>query len=207
MNENTSAEPSLAHPKKKNYLFLWVLIGIGVISVMILWWLFGRPNEGKITKLIPLETAPLTTVSETKNYSGKYFTFSYPASYTEKSFDEPTQAPILERAFWSRQDLRGGKLALIYQDIGNFSLSEYPGYRMRTLDPKTYQSEKIEKNGMAVTLFTKNESVFEVAAFFGKKGSAVSLVASSPVALTGLREDILEVLDSWSWVSLNQEKK
>lgn len=185
--------------------------GVAIVIFGVLgwffWWWFGHPATGIISKEVPPDPVELTTEGKTKTYSGKYFTFLYPASFNELSFSDSIKPSLIERAYWSTSDFQSEKLALVYQDIGNFSLSEYPGYRMRTLDPKTYQSEKIEKNGISATLFTKNESVFEVAAFLGKKGSAVSLVASSPVALTGLREDILVALDSWSWVSPNQEKK
>lgn len=205
-----SRVPLADQPEVKRKVFLWrFLVGLLILGVLgwIFWWWFGRPAKGLITKEISPEYVDLTIEGKEKTYSGKYFTFLYPASFSELSFPDPIKSPLIERAIWSTNDFQSKKLALIYQDIGNFSLSEYPGYRMRTLDPKTYQSEIIEKNGMTITLFTKNAQVFEVAAFLGKKGYAVSLVASSPVALKGLREDIFSVLDSWSWVSPHQEKK
>lgn len=186
---------------KKKRLWLWTSVVIGGgLSVWIVWWWFGQPAQGVFSHEAAPSEKMLTEINAKTEYTGKYFTFSYPKNFVQKPFADSVRPPLLEQAFWSKAGVESEKIALLYQDIGNFTIAEYPSYRMRTLDPNTYTLEQVEIHGLKLAIFTKKQPQFEVAAFFGGDGRVVSLALTSSLRLEGLREHLFEILESWVWV-------
>lgn len=188
-----SAAP-LSHWKQwsSGALALIVLVTIGIA---LFWW-FQSPSYGVISTAQEENTDSEARTKGKKEYSGKSVTFFYPAHFIEKPTDGETKFPQIERLMLSSEGLDGKKLTLLVQDNTGYKFEEFSSYRIRDLDKKTYTQETIKKNGLDITLFTKSTTVYEVGAFFQNGPLVASLVMSSPIGLTGLREELLQVLET-----------
>lgn len=190
------AEKGLKKNKKLIFCFITVVL---MVAILFLGWLFQKRSLGTISILPPPQKTEMSPPQEKKRYEGKYISFLYPASFASKSFDIPLKEPLLERLYLSKSDIEGQKIALVVQDNTGSRLEEFSSYRMRELDPTVYTKEKIQKNGLSITLFSKKTIVFEVGAYFIHDEKAASLVISSPIRFEGLREELLDILSTVQW--------
>lgn len=194
--ENTLVEPKSVKPSTLRRIHYTLGVLLVLAAVFLLGWLFSRPNVGTITLSEPSQIIIGEQVKE-KTFIGKYITFSLPGSFLEKTMDEDVKLPILERKLFSEGSMQGRKLALIVQDHAGYRLEEYSGYRIRVLAPETYTERNFETSGLQWTIFTKDNSVFEAAAFAKQGNTVVSLVISSPFSSEGLGEELEGILKSF----------
>lgn len=183
---------SLKNPWKHR-IFFGVLF---FVMIVFLWSLTQRKSVGTITLPQASIAMPDGKGTASERYEGKYFTFIYPHQFELRLPHTPVKWPMLEQALLVRTDVEGKKIAVHVQEMDNYSLEEYGSYRLRTLDTDTYTQEKIEKNGLDMTLFTKSTPVFEIGSFWQQGNKVISIVISSPLKITGLREELLILLDS-----------
>lgn len=170
-----------------------------LVLAVWLWWYASLKSQGTIVVQTPPEPSVDQKKEETKTYNGKYVTFSYPDGFTEKTFDTPVKDPMVERLFLARSDVEGEKIALVVQALSGSPLTEYSAYRLREMRSDEYSEEKIRKDGLNITLFSKTTPVHEVGAFFEQAGMAVSLVVSSPTSIEGLRDALMTIVESLRW--------
>lgn len=191
-------------PKKRKLLFFILIFPLCLSLVLFLWWLFQRKSYGSVTvRTVPV-VSPQEGAQTQAQYRGKFVRFDYSNDYTKKP-DIDLKKPLLERLYLARTDIEGQKIALMVQAV-DYPLAEYSSFRIRADDPKTYVQEKIVRNGLNMTLFTKNFRVFEVGAFLIQSGKVASIVVSSPTQMEGLREELLAILDTFAWVDSGESK-
>lgn len=166
------------------------------ILIGLFWWWMGQKSIGTITTPLPAETDPTVTLPRLTLYQGKYFTFAYPNDFASRLDGQAVNFPMLERALLSRSDVEGQKIAVVVQDTTGYSLEEYGSYRLREMDTEAYTKEKIDIQGQSYTLFMKDSTVFEAGAFWMLGNQVMSIVLSSPIQATGLREELLVLLES-----------
>ncbi len=190
-------------PRSSEHRWQYWLIGLILLILggLFLWWLFRQPSYGTISTVPVVEQIGQSESKQRERYQGKYFTFTYPQDYRRREEVEVVKHPLLERVYLSRSDIEGRKIALTLQDNSGYAFEEYSSFRMRTNDPATYHQEKIRIYGLDVVIFTKNTSVFEESAFFQSKNRVVSVVVSSPTTQNGLREELVDILESFAWVN------
>jgi hypothetical protein len=198
--EEDFAIQSDSKPKKwrRSVIISLAIIGIAAV-VAILWWLFQRPSQGTITIAPAAEKINPADPANRRQYSGKYFTFSYPADFQRREENESVSFPLLERVFLSRSDVEGRKIALLLQDNADYRFEEYSSFRIRQNDPATYREARIERNGLSAVIFTKETSVFEVSAFIVRGKRVLSVAVTSPISVKGLEEELFLALDSFRW--------
>ncbi len=200
MEETNETMPTPAELKKRKRWLIWctVLIVLGLI-LLFLWWLFARPSHGTISTVVAPEKTDFTDPEHRRRYQGKYFTFTYPSDFARREENEAVKHPLLERIYLSRSDIEGRKIAITLQDNTGNTFEEYGSFRIRRSEPMVYREEKEERNSLIITFFTKETSVYEVSAFFGRGNQVLSIAVSSPIASKGLREEVWAVLDSFQW--------
>lgn len=177
---------------------VWGLLGLLVL--LVLWWFFQGKSYGTVT-VKPLPEAPETVSAPvaTSRYEGRYVTFRYPVTFHVAAPAE-TKNPLLESFFGVEQDATNGeRLALLVTALPTRNLADLPSFAFRASRPESYAQEKITRQGLQASLFTKSEPMHEVGAFFESEGRGVSLVLSSPLGLEGLRQTLLEILDTFEW--------
>lgn len=179
------------------WLLLFVIFGAG------LWWAWEtalQTNYGRVTTSPVRETVNRDTPKTRVIHTGKYFSFSYPSDFQQLGQADPVNYPLLERVVLSRGTVNGRKIVVLYQDIAGGPLGEYAAFRIRQDNPSQYFEETIEKRGYRATVFSKAESVFEVTAFLPHERHILSVAVTSPLGLSGLREELFEMLDSLTFV-------
>ncbi|MEP7162244.1 MAG: hypothetical protein ABI747_00560 [Candidatus Moraniibacteriota bacterium] len=185
---------------KKKYLWeglIFLSLAIGVS----LFWLSQGKSYG-VVHSVPMPKALPGTVlpTDTTRYLGKNITFLYPLSFQPHEWEKMVKKPLLESFFASESDfLTGQSLALMVQENPTNSLDDFSAHAFRDKSPKIYEKEKIEKNGLKITLFTKNTPVYETGAFFIGERKVVSLVISSSVSLPETRKKLLSILETVEW--------
>lgn len=172
-------------------MLVFVLVGL----VILVWW-WSRQKAVGTTAVQPAPQQEGTPAGQLERYEGTWARFSYSAAYEHRGQEESVAFPLLERAIFARGDVEGRKLVFLVQDITSLSLEEYPGYRARTLDKEAYQKHQSTVNGKQVTFFLKDTTVFEAGAFWQEGSRAYSLVVSSPIRSTGLREELESIVES-----------
>lgn len=194
-------ENSTSAPNKPGHRWLCLALFVVLIclGIAFLWWFFRQPSYGTITSSASPVKEEQNDPNHRKRYQGKYMTFTYPYDYRRQEAVEAVNYPLLERVYLSRSDVEGRKIALTIQDNTGNRFEEYSSLRIRQDDPKTYQREKIERNGVVAVLFSKNTVVFEKSIFFSRGNDVVSLVMSSPTTENGLREEVLTLFESFEW--------
>lgn len=183
--------------QSKNRLVWWMVVTLCVAGAVL--FLFRWMNQKSVGTIVQDGISqggiPQENPAEMVRYKGKYFTFDYLAHYQVRSVNT-VNYPVLEQVLLVEPSIEGRKISVVAQEIAAESLEEYPGFRMRSQDNMTYQQENLIKGGREYVLFTKTSSVFEVGAFFRQGNIAKSIVLSSPVKLDGLREELLQLLES-----------
>ena len=168
-----------------------------VLLVCFAWWIFGRKSHGIIThdgKPASLASSP----EESRTvYDGKYFTFTYPESYTRRLENEAVKYPLLERVFLMNDSLQGQKIALTVQETDSSTLSEYASYRIRKDQSVVYTEEIVEHMGRKVVLLKKKNNSPEIALFFQEKNHVVSIVFSSILASEEVEREARVFLESF----------
>lgn len=191
--QNKTNVSSSQSKRWRKMLFLVLCLG-GII--VLIWFFAHRKSVGEIMPPQEVQTQTRDESITTSQYEGKYFTFRHEGGF-ERRFDQnDVKFPLLERQFLARTDVEGQKIAVAVQDKGTSSLEEHSAYRLRQLEHTVYEEEKYEKNGLSYTLFIKNSPVFEAGAFFEFDQKVASIVLSSPTQATGLREELLTLLDT-----------
>jgi hypothetical protein len=199
MDQTSGVQPATSEKRFKAWRS-W-LGGCAILGVLMvfLWWWMGQKSIGTITTpLSGTDTAPV--IPNLTLYQGKYFTFSYPDDFESRLDGQAVNFPLLERALLSRNDVEGQKIAVVVQDTAGYSLEEYASYRLREIDTKAYLKEKVEIQGQNYTVFTKDSTVFEAGAFWMIDNRVMSIVLSSPIQATGLRSELLSLLESLQMV-------
>ncbi len=183
--------------RSKNRFVWWIVVILCVAgAVLSLFRWMNQKSVGTIVQEgISQGDMPQENTAEMVRYKGKYFTFDYLAHYQVRSVNT-VNYPVLEQVLLVEPSIEGRKISVVAQEIAAETLKEYPGFRMRSQDNMTYQQENLIKGGWEYVLFTKTSSVFEVGVFFRKGNIAKSIVLSSPVKLDGLREELLQLLES-----------
>lgn len=178
--------------------FIWWIVAILCAAgslVLFLHWMNQKSVGILIEEGISQRNPPREHLVETIRYKGKYFTFDYSAQYQVRPVDIINH-PVLEQVLFVEPSIEGRKISIVTQEIPTPSLEEYPSFRMRLQDNDVYQQENLNMGGREYILFTKTSSVFEVGAFFRQGNIAKSIVLSSPIASEGLREELLQLLES-----------
>ncbi len=190
----TSEEKSKG--RRKIVLFL-LLVGIFSVGAYYIWYMVQKPSIGTIKPgTLPAEPESFAQNSEKKLYKGKYITFSYPGSYSEKSHDVPKDGPVKEKIIFSGDESQGKRMAIMVEERPEKNLDASPSFQMRVKDPKRYEKEIRETGNDTKVIFTKNSQGFEMTAFFMKRNLLVSVSVTSSIHLDGLRNDLLEILET-----------
>ena len=197
IEEITMGSASETRYRSKNRFVWWIVVILCVAgAVLSLFRWMNQKSVGTIVQEgISQGDMPQENTAEMVRYKGKYFTFDYLAHYQVRSVNT-VNYPVLEQVLLVEPSIEGRKISVVAQEIAAETLKEYPGFRMRSQDNMTYQQENLIKGGWEYVLFTKTSSVFEVGVFFRKGNIAKSIVLSSPVKLDGLREELLQLLES-----------
>jgi hypothetical protein len=199
--ENGPETPPVPPPQRtgrKFFLGVFLMCIIAALA-LLLWWLFGQRMFGTATVRKPDSETVAEKPIGRREYSGKFITFTYPDTYHEKSDAEPVNFPIVERFFLTQGGAAGKKIALLVQENTGYAFEEYSSYRIREQDPTTYRREKTNIHGLEVTIFTKEEGVFETVAFLESGTRVASLAITSPISMEGLREELDAVLETVVW--------
>ncbi|MFZ1627157.1 MAG: hypothetical protein WAT81_05140 [Candidatus Moraniibacteriota bacterium] len=201
MEAPTDSQLVTEQKHSKKWLFWAAFLMVTVVLLLFLWWLFTRPSRGTISVAPAPEKTDFSAPEHRQSYQGKYFTFNYPSDFNRQEESETVKYPLLERLLLSRSDIEGRKIALMLQDNTGNTFEEYSSFRIRQSEPSIYREENVTRNGLRVVLFTKETSVFEVGAFFGRGNQVMSIVVSSPTTTKGLHEEVLAILDSFQWTA------
>lgn len=183
--------------------FLWIwpvilLLGGGGLWV---WNTTQNTNYGSIVTPAAIEETGSDVSKSRILYSGKYFTFTHLENFKQREATTTVNYPLLERILLSEDTVWGRKLVVLYQVTDGSRPEEYAAWRIRHSNPNQYFEETIEKRGYRVTLFTKVEPVFEVTAFLPHGRQVLSISVTSPLGLSGLREELFEALDSLNFLT------
>lgn len=199
MDQTSGVQPTTSEKRFKAWRsWLGGCIILGAL-IAFLWWWMGQKSIGTITA--PAQEANTTvTPPRLTLYQGKYFTFAYPDDFESRLDGQAVNFPLLERTLLSRNDIEGQKIAVVVQDTAGYSLGEYASYRLREMDTEAYLKEKVEIQGQNYTVFTKDSTVFEAGAFWMIGNRVMSIVLSSPIQATGLRSELLTLLESLQMV-------
>lgn len=183
--------------QSKNRLVWWIVVILCVTGAVL--FLFRWMNQKSVGTIvqdgISQGDIPQENPAEMVRYKGKYFTFDYLAHYQVRSVNT-VNYPVLEQVLLVEPSIEGRKISVVAQEIAAESLEEYPGFRMRSQESMAYQQENLIRGGQEYILFTKSSSVFEVGVFFRQGNIAKSIVLSSPITSEGLREELLQLLES-----------
>lgn len=198
---DTVSDVETAHSGAQSKTWLRWLGGCVVLGILIglFWWWMSQKSIGTITTPLP-ETDTTPVIPNLTLYQGKYFTFAYPDDFESRLDGQAVNFPLLERTLLSRNDIEGQKIAVVVQDTAGYSLDEYASYRLREMDTEAYTKEKVEIQGQNYTVFTKDSAVFEAGAFWMIGNRVMSIVLSSPIQATGLRSELLTLLESLKMV-------
>lgn len=184
--------------KGRRKIVLFFLLGVTIfIGRYFIWYSIQKPALGVIKSgELPKEQESFTQKNEKKLYKGKYITFSYPGSYSEKSHELPENGPVREKIVFFGDEMEGKQIVVTVDERLEKSLDASPSFQMRIKNPKQYEKEMRGVGDEKKVLFTKNSQVFEVTAFFMKKNLLMSVSVTSSIHLDGLRDDLLEILQT-----------
>lgn len=192
-------EPGPKNRRKRRFIYVAILVILGILAALLIRWFFGHPSYGTITVVPTPEKQEYGAPEYRKRYQGKYLIFTYPSDFRRREEVEAVKYPLLERIYLSRDDIEGRKIAITLQDNMGNSFEEYSSFRVRQNDKTVYSEEKIEKNGLDTVVFIKDTSIFEASAFFHRGNQVVAIAVSSPTTQDGLREELEELVDSFEW--------
>lgn len=171
---------------RKMKFFAWMIFAVIFLCGIIFLILFFRgPAVGTVSKKeadISREEIPVE--QKVKEFRGTNFSLLLPESFEEKRDETPDRnsGSILEQAFFSEGDVGGRKLAVVIERRPSGGITELSAVAFRMLHPETYTHETISIEDRRVSLFTKDEVVYEVTGFFEKGSFTASVSVTSAVA-------------------------
>jgi len=140
-------EKKSSHTKRNIFLFIIFILLFG--GIYILWLFLQSPAIGVIrTSSLPKEEA-FDTGTETKQFVGTSFSFSYPGRYKERAHTLPEAGPVEESIFLSATDVEGKKITLTLRSVMLILLMLRHHFRCVRTTRKHIQSRL--SNGMDLT--------------------------------------------------------
>ncbi|OIQ04350.1 MAG: hypothetical protein COZ86_02365 [Candidatus Moranbacteria bacterium CG_4_8_14_3_um_filter_41_13] len=198
--KNVDMEPEekkSSHTKRNIFLFIIFILLFG--GIYILWLFLQSPAIGVIrTSSLPKEEA-FDTGTETKQFVGTSFSFSYPGRYKERAHTLPEAGPVEESIFLSATDVEGKKITLTLEKRDADTLDASPSFQMRQNDKKTYTKSSFKWDGLDRVLFIKDSQVFEKILFLQRKNLFLIISVSSPFSLDTLSQDLEDILTNLKW--------
>lgn len=188
-----------------------VIIAVTIIIIASVIWSSQGASQGVITQGAPVIDVKSTPSKEKIRMDGKYLSFAYLASYvpaentdasTKKTKEIPSQAEnLLQSSFLvSYSTISSKKLAVSVEYLRENTLAGNTSFTFRAMNPKMYvQSEETINNEQSI-VFTKNDSLHEVALFMKHTDKTVSVVlSSSNESFDAMYNEMLAVTKSIEW--------
>lgn len=188
-------------PRKRKYIYFILLFVIIVFcgAIYFLWHSLQAPAIGVIHPGTLPKKDEFDQGTETKQFVGKDFSFSYQGKYQEISHTLPEVGSIKETFFLSASDIEGKKIAVVEEERDGSTLDASPSFQMRRNDPKTYKKSTLRWESLDRVLFTKDSQVFEKTLFIQKKNFILSVSVSSPFSGETLSGDLENILNTLEW--------
>lgn len=168
----------------RTFLFIFFVV-IFLCGSALLIFLFRGPAVGTVVKKeadISREEIPVE--QKVKEFRGTYFSLSLPESFEEKRHevsDEVSEGNIFEQVYFSESNLDGRKLAVVVDRKPPGGLAELSASAFRKLHPEIYTHEVASIGDRRVSIFTKDETVYEITGFFEEHNLAASVSVTSAV--------------------------
>lgn len=136
------------------------------------------------------------------HFEGAYFSIYLPETYGEKrhavSMDK--ENPTLEQVFFTQLVSPGRKAALTIEQRADRRKEDLSSFIFRMQHPETYARDSYEWNGKRITLFLKNDPVYEILGYVEKDELVASLAVSSAIETPEkLMSDFTDILKSFTW--------
>lgn len=171
---------------RKMKFFVWVIFFVifscGSIVLILL---FRGPAVGTVSKKeadVSQEEIPVE--KKVKEFRGTHFSLLLPESFEEKRHtvsDERSEGRVLEQVFFSEGNADGRKIAVVVERRPAGGIPELSAVAFRRLHPDIYAREEALVGERRVSLFVKDEAVYEVTGFFEEGDDIVSVSATSAV--------------------------
>lgn len=200
--EQTEIEPVKA-PRKKGR---WLKLGIVLVVISglagglwYLWSFLQMPAVGIAEKTqVKYDLSNPEAPPAIRTFSGRYFSLTVPNSYQEKIHETPDNGNVLERVFFSEEDVSSRKIAIVAEKRPENGLHELTAYVFRDTTTDQYEKRTIhQSDGTGVPIFLKKDPVYEITGFLEQGDAIISISLSSAIRTTdSLMADFLDVLSA-----------
>jgi hypothetical protein len=184
--------------QKRSRFWIFLLLGLCIFLgiIYIIWLYLQKPAIGDIRVSTVVSVKDTDKEKESKQFTGKYVSFSYPTGYEEKTHTTPVKGPVKENIFLSMKDLEGKKIAVVVEERENGQFEASPGYLMRVNKPKEYEKENISLGGYKGVIFRKNTVVFERTFYLRDESFIVTISTTSPMSAETLEQELFALIES-----------
>ncbi len=178
--KNESAEPILSKRLRLAVALAFiVLLGAGIYFILAL---LKKPSVGDVWVSDAEQPIIAEKPKENERFEGKYVSFAHFTSYKEKNhtIEEDEEKNILERAFFSEEEINAKKIALTVEKLPGGNMEESANYKMRETYSDRYKKEKFsrgEARGIAFSL--KDQQSFEKVIFIQSGNLLAELALTS----------------------------
>ena len=179
------------------------------VSLVVSGWYFvqrvSKPVEGTIkTGLSHVETQSVEVLPALILHQKQYFTLMLPESYQDKEreTDIGEGATLREQAYFSESTGSLRKVAVTIDEQGHITPQDLTSYVYRNSHPEIYREKVLRWRGQDITVFEKNESVYEILAYIPKENHFIASVALISAFETPeeLIKDFSEILMLFEWM-------
>jgi hypothetical protein len=197
------AEKKEAQPKRWRRFFLMSLILLIIVVVWLIYLYLQRPGQGVILESKSETAAGETKTYGTKRFEGEYVSFEISSAYEVKTHDVASDINqvFLESAFFSEDPSLAKKIALTVENLKGRTLKDSANYNLRKGNPKRFQEEKFDWEGIhGVAFMDKDSDLFEKTIFISEENylAEISLTALKP-ASDDLDKELDEIAGSLVW--------
>ena len=182
-------------------MFVWICIVSLFVGGYFLWHFSQRKVVGRIQVKNPDLVESPHEHDIKRLYKGKFVEFFHGTGYVEKSHFTPESGPVVETLLLSALDVEGRKIAVTVAYRGVSDLTSEPAFQIRQGTPEEYQSKNFQGGQWRGVLFEKNTAPYERTVFFEKNGYIISISITSPFESDDLEEEILMIVQSFSFLS------
>lgn len=174
-DEKKEAEVEKNGDKKKRRKLLMILfLAVVLVGATLFWWgyFMRQPVVGTICSGQGAEAKKVLEKEEFSRFEGKYLSFRHSSKYAVKEHNKETDANgvFLERAALADKGPYARKIFLTVESLIDRKIEDTGNYHFRQFHKKRFREEKVEKNGIAGTVFTDTESEFFEKTFFFARG-------------------------------------
>ena len=197
---------------RKGKILFWIFIFL-VISCGV-WYALSIMNDPVVSEVRRIEMKySLDTPNlppSIKQFEGKYFSLYLPETYIEKRHEtfENKEGALLEQTFFTQLSDPGRKVAITIEHADTNRADDLSSYAFRMMNPKIYKKDAYEWSGKSITIFLKNDPVYEIVGYIEKNDTVASLAVSSAIEPPlKLMSDFSDILKTFEWVDASGQIK